>query len=342
MDSYLVRVDCISRAVKLLSSAGVRVTHIFPFISACGVSASEYAVKALGALPCVKSLHKNCRAAATASGGVKGQTKRSGKTLRINVPIIADDVKIDGERKEKITVAIIDTGVNEHIDLSLFPNKIIAFRDFIAGKETPYDDNGHGTAVAGVLCGSNLACGGYGRMDNYVKIAALKALDAAGDGNAFDLLTAMQWIYDNRNLYNIKAVNMSFGTPVGKNNPLEIGADALVKNGITVVVSAGNGGAEEGVLSPGTSPFVLTVGGADGAEPAYFSPFGGGKPDVLAQAVNVRTLGGASDYTHVGGTSMAAPKIAALAADILSKYPSYTPDRIKSLIISLAARGAEK
>ncbi|MFQ7767131.1 MAG: S8 family serine peptidase [Fusicatenibacter saccharivorans] len=47
-----------------------------------------------------------------------------------------------------ITAAVLDTGIFPHID---FDNRIVAFRDLVYGRETPYDDNGHGTHVCGIL-----------------------------------------------------------------------------------------------------------------------------------------------------------------------------------------------
>ena len=56
-----------------------------------------------------------------------------------------------------IGVAILDTGISPHPD---FGNRICAFSDFISHKQTPYDDNGHGTHVTGILCGDGTASGG--------------------------------------------------------------------------------------------------------------------------------------------------------------------------------------
>ena len=56
-----------------------------------------------------------------------------------------------------ITAAVLDTGIFPHMD---FDGRIVAFRDLVYGRETPYDDNGHGTHVCGILGGSGRASGG--------------------------------------------------------------------------------------------------------------------------------------------------------------------------------------
>lgn len=48
---------------------------------------------------------------------------------------------------EGIGIAILDTGVSPVNDFILPQNRIIAFQDFVHGRKTPYDDNGHGTHV---------------------------------------------------------------------------------------------------------------------------------------------------------------------------------------------------
>lgn len=48
-----------------------------------------------------------------------------------------------------IGIAILDTGISPVADFTIPNNRIAVFRDFINGRTTPYDDNGHGTHVTG-------------------------------------------------------------------------------------------------------------------------------------------------------------------------------------------------
>ncbi len=332
MGQYIVAVTSLPAALEVFSASHVKVKRMFPFVSAIGVEADRRDLAMLSRLKFVESVHADCLVRITSEEKAESFTPEKSELMR----------RLSDKKDEIITVAVIDTGVDEHPDLALFPNRIVAFADMVGGKTTPYDDNGHGTAVAGIICGSNLMRGGYlSRGAKSIRIAAVKALKSTGEGTAFDILSAMQWVYENAERYNIRVVNMSFGSaPQKGRDPLVLGANALVESGMTVVASAGNGAEEgEGVLSPGISPYVLTVGGSFGGREAAFSPHGGGKPDVLAEAVNVPTISNNGTYIALSGTSMAAPKISARCAELLSRYPMYGPDRVKSVIVSSAPEG---
>ena len=110
-----------------------------------------------------------------------------------------------------VTIAFIDTGINLHLDFVLLKNRILKFCDFVNGYSEPYDDNGHGTFVSGVACGSGLLSNGkYSGIATDSNIVSLKALNEKGEATAVTILEAMQWIYDNRNKYNIKLIQTTF------------------------------------------------------------------------------------------------------------------------------------
>lgn len=75
-----------------------------------------------------------------------------------------------------ITIGIIDTGIDaSHPDLQ---GKVIGWVDFVNGKTTPYDDNGHGTHVASIAAGTGAASNGkYKGMAPGAKLVGIKVLN---------------------------------------------------------------------------------------------------------------------------------------------------------------------
>lgn len=109
-----------------------------------------------------------------------------------------------------IGVAVLDTGCFPHEDLQ---NRIAAFRDIVGRKRLPYDDNGHGTHVCGIIGGngysSSGACCGLAPECHLIPV---KVLDRRGNGYASDVLSGLRWIRENRELYHIRIVNISVGS----------------------------------------------------------------------------------------------------------------------------------
>lgn len=249
--------------------------------------------------------------------------------------------------------AVIDTGVYPHLDFMVPKNKLVKFVDLVNGKTFPYDDNGHGTFVCGALCGGGTVCGKFKGIDPNTNLIVIKALDGNGETGANSILSAMQWIFENRQRFNIRLVCMSFGSvALGKNDPLMLGAEKLWDSGIVVVTAGGNSGPEsETIKSPGSSYKVITVGALDDkrvlGEPQYdkftvadFSSRGPinntYKPDVIASGVDINGLNNKKNsfYTTMSGTSVSTPIVAGVCSRLIKKYPNYSPDRIKKLIIS--------
>ena len=140
-----------------------------------------------------------------------------------------------------ITVAVLDTGIFPHID---FDNRIVAFRDLVYGRETPYDDNGHGTHVCGILGGSGRASGGkYRGTAPECRFLVAKILDRRGNGRKQDILAAIDWVCKERIRLNIRILNISVGTTEQEKSVDDLLVQAVERawdDGITVVTAAGN------------------------------------------------------------------------------------------------------
>ena len=181
-----------------------------------------------------------------------------------------------------VGVAILDSGVTSwHDDLTkgslvgqFFPygnQRVSKFVDFVSGRSLPYDDNGHGTHVAGIISGNGYDSNGEkAGIAPGASLIVLKVLDANGNGTIGNVIAAMGWIVNNAAAYNIRVVNLSIGARVSESywtDPLTLAAKRLTDKGITVVTAAGNfGRASDGkqqygsITSPANAPWVLTVG----------------------------------------------------------------------------------
>lgn len=272
-----------------------------------------------------------------------------------------------GHLGQGIGVAILDTGISLHKDFTEGGNRVVAFEDFIKGRKEPYDDNGHGTHIAGIVGGNGFSSKGkYTGIAPACSLIPVKVLDQQGDGNISDVLAGLQWIIDNQKKYNIRIVNISVGTSskdnLDENSLLVQGVNAVWDSGIVVVVAAGNNGpGPMSISTPGISRKVITVGSSDdniavevfGSKSKDYSgrgptPYCIKKPDIVAPGSNIiscnisrylsRSRGGgirvnSEDspmmYTVKSGTSMATPVVSGAIALLLSAQPNLTNREVK-------------
>lgn len=245
-----------------------------------------------------------------------------------------------------IGVAVLDTGCFPHEDLN---DHIISFYDTIRRRPFPYDDNGHGTHVCGIIGGSGIA------SENQISgiapgchLIPIKVLDQRGNGYASDVLSGLHWILDNRLRYNIRIVNISVGSfskkNMSENSVLVRGVNHAWDEGLIVVVAAGNMGPQKGTITtPGISRKVITVGSCDdhkevsvmGNRMVDYSGRGPTsscicKPDIVAPGFSVLSCTNQSGrYTRKSGTSMATPLVSGAIALLLEKYPFMTNRDVK-------------
>ncbi|HUR15205.1 MAG TPA: S8 family serine peptidase, partial [Mycobacteriales bacterium] len=255
-----------------------------------------------------------------------------------------------------VTVAVVDTGVADVADLAGRVQHVD-----VTGDGTG-DGYGHGTFVAGLVAGDGSSSGGA-----YAGIApAASVLDVrvAHDDGTSDLVTVLKGLQVVAQHPEVSVLNLSLssGSPLPYQlDPLTIALESLWARGTTVVVPAGNDGAEGrgSVSSPGSDPVLLTIGGLDEAGTADHgddvvadwsgqgpAPQGVQKPDLAAPGAHVVSVGAvgsqvwqANPGSHVGaaylkgsGTSFATAVASGAVAALVSARPALTPDQVKSLL----------
>lgn len=252
--------------------------------------------------------------------------------------------------KTDVVVGIIDTGIDAtHVDLD--GGKVIAFKDFVKGKTTAYDDNGHGTHVSSIVAGEGDANPAYKGVAPGAALVGIKVLDRRGSGAMSDVTAGIDWAVQNKDVYGIRVLNLSLGTSSSSDgtDSTSVAVNNAVANGIVVAVAAGNSGPDKYTIgSPGAAKDALTVGAlADVGEMGFhitdFSsrgPTADGriKPDIMAPGYNITAAkaNSTNGYVTYSGTSMATPFTAGTVALMLDANYSLSPADVRYDIIGTA------
>ncbi|TDQ41047.1 S8 family peptidase [Aureibacillus halotolerans] len=272
----------------------------------------------------------------------------------------AKSVKVDqlypqGVTGKGVTVAVLDTGVSPHEDLT---SRIIGFKDFVKHRLTPYDDNGHGTHCAGCIASEGgTSEGRYRGMAPEASLVVVKVLNRFGSGALSDVISGIDWCVQHKNVYGIRVLSMSLGgraLEVPEEDPVVQAVERAWRAGIMVIVAAGNDGPDIGTIaSPGISAAAMTVGASVTDGVATFSSRGPTvngdvKPDILAPGVNIISLRAPGSWQDKfgrkhrqgghhfisSGTSMSTPIVAGIAALLFQQAPHATPDDIKTVMLA--------
>lgn len=262
--------------------------------------------------------------------------------------------RIDNQiQRGRITIAVLDSGISRHPDLE---GRCMAFKDFVNERTAIYDDNGHGTHVCGILCGSGELSGGrYRGILPNARLVMGKVLDHNGDGSAESMISGLEWVLYNLRKYDIRLLNISVGIGAlrdrEKGEQLKRMVERIWDAGVVVICAAGNKGPGENSISAvGGSDKVITVGCFDDFKEncpeencALYSGRGSRssvlrKPDLVAPGTNIMSCchkcfwtgnGYRASYVQKSGTSMSAPIVTGCAALLLQKEPYLGNERIK-------------
>jgi hypothetical protein len=282
----------------------------------------------------------------------------------------ADLLHEEGQTGRFVRVAVIDSGMRNN---SHFHNLIAGRYDAIQDIEgQAVDEHGHGTHVGSVIGSrgkpASLKLNGVA-PDSY--LVTVKAFDHTGMGTYADVIRGIQWVIDNKDILDIRVLNLSMSAPPQSwywDDPLNQAVMQAWYAGITVVASAGNTGPEPMTIGvPGNVPYIITVGAmSDNFTPAdpsddvlaSFSSVGPTfegfvKPEVVAPGGHLlglmdldATLAishpefhyglAAVPYFEMSGTSQAAAVVSGAAALLIGKDPTLTPDEVKCLLMTTA------
>ena len=146
-----------------------------------------------------------------------------------NLSNIHLDKNIGEISKKKITIAVIDTGVNKVSGLQKI--KLISGYDFVNNKNYSYDDNGHGTHVAKVI----MQTVNDSEVFNKIRIMPLKVLSKTGEGLTSDIADAVRYAADN----GADIINMSLGGK-SKSKILENAINYAYGKDVVIIAAAGN------------------------------------------------------------------------------------------------------
>lgn len=261
---------------------------------------------------------------------------------RVKKVVHAKEVYRKGYFGNGVRIALLDTGVFPHGYLS---GKIILFKDYINHKNECYDDNGHGTHIAGILCGGTKE-NVFG-MAPRAELLIFKILDKNGNGSTETAMKALDWIQNNHKLWNIKLLNFSMGYLPNTNPKLQERLieklELLWEAGITIITAAGNNGPKENSITiPGVSRKVITVGSSDDVfrDDMVYSYSGRGptsccivKPEVLAPGTDILSLSNIQGkFVRKSGTSMSAPIVCGAMALALERNLHLKPVELKMLL----------
>ncbi|MRN52936.1 S8 family peptidase [Paenibacillus monticola] len=263
-----------------------------------------------------------------------------------------------------INIAILDTGVFPHPDLTRPINRIMAFKDYINHRKQPYDDNGHGTHIAGDAAGNGwMSKGKYKGPAPKAGIVGVKVLDSNGYGYDSTIIKGIEWCITQRKRLKLRILSLSLGGPVNstcEDDPLCQAVEKAVQAGLIVVIAAGNSGPGRGTIeSPGNSPTAITVGAVDDRRSqrqaddriTWYSSrgptlSGQNKPDLVAPGETIISLRApysklnrdlpylriGKGYIVLSGTSVSTPIVSGAAAQLLQSNPSLSPSQVKALL----------
>jgi subtilisin family serine protease len=225
---------------------------------------------------------------------------------------------------KETNVYIVDTGID--INHPEFKGRAKWGGNFVDKVNT--DCNMHGTHCAGTVGSTSY---GVSKLTNLI---AVKVLNCEGSGSYSGVLAGLEFVFkSHKEGKKPSVVNMSLGGPGSQ--AMDSAVEQLTKNGIVVVVAAGNENENACNSSPSRSKSAITVGATNKkSEKAQFSNWGN-CVSIFAPGTEILSTVPCKENECnkvLQGTSMSAPAVAGVVANLLTDNPTFSPDTIKKLL----------
>ncbi len=243
-----------------------------------------------------------------------------------HLPMVGSEEAWDlSKGSSAVLVAVLDTGVDgNHPDLA---GKLEPGWNVLNEGAAPIDDNGHGTAVAGVVAAATNNGIGVASLGWGCRILPIKVADASGWASTSSIYMGLIWAADQ----GARVANVSFR--VSENTFASFGMQYFASKGGVVTVSAGNQGDTSG--SP-DNPYCLTVGATDSSDRVASWSTRGSIVDLTAPGDRILSTNRGGGYGAWSGTSFSAPLVAAAVALAYSAKTDLTPEAAMSAVKNAA------
>jgi len=241
--------------------------------------------------------------------------------------------KIEGPKAWEVTtgspdviVAVIDTGIDSiHPDLRA-EGKVLPGYNVLQPDRKPMDDNGHGTAMAGVIAAGTNDDTGMAGVCWTCTLMPVKVLNAWGEGTYSDVIEGIGYAVD----HGARVLNLGFGG-YAYSQLLRDAIDYAHAAG-AVLVAAGGNEATSDPIYPAAFPDVIGVSATDSSARIWAESNSGYYIRLSAPGVDVLTAALAEGYSTSTGTSLAAAHVSGLGALVLSKNSNLAPTQIEQIL----------
>jgi serine protease len=238
-----------------------------------------------------------------------------------------------------VTVAVVDTGVacfdkgpfSRGTDLS--GTRCDGGYNFVTDTAEAYDDQGHGTHVAGTVAQTTDNGKGTAGLAFCARLMPVKVLNRFGWGTLANVAEGIRFATDN----GAEVINLSLGGS-GKSRILEDAVDHALAKGVVVVAAAGNSGKSVGY--PAGYDGVIAVSASDSNDKIAWFSSRGPQVAIAAPGVNVtqQTVCDSGRnrcelFGSFSGTSMASPHVAGAAAMMIGLGAS-GPEAVRAALAS--------